>query len=767
MKHLKRWITWRYEEKPGADKPAKVPFDHRTGLRCDPLSPAQWMDHGEAVATGHSIGFVFVEDDGYFFLDLDGCREGDAWSAQATALVHRFPGAFVEVSVSGTGLHVVGHYEGPRPDHGTRCGAQGAELYTGERFMAWGERGTGDCETIHTDALRTLVAQYFPPTERITPSDWTSGPREDWTGPTDDDELIRKACASGGARSAFGGSASFAQLWHADADALGAAYPDPKEGRPWDASGADTALARHLAFWTGCDCERIERLMYRSALVRDKWEDRPGWLAGRISFAVAHTTGVYDRKPATAVVGAEVESERAGYQFLTIQGQLELFKGHIYVASRNCVMTPSGRLLKQAAFNASTTCYEFARDLDGKSTTRKPWEAFTESLGFDCPVADEACFDPTAGWGEPIERGGRTYANTYRPIETPRKPGDPTPFLTHLAKLLPDEGDRAIALAYMAAVVQHKGVKFQWCPVFQGVEGNGKTLLTRVLQRAIGDRYTHMAQSHDLASRFNSWLLGKILIGIEDIYAPGGRMEILEALKPMITNGDGIGIQAKGADQETARVCANFIINSNHTDAILKTANDRRFAVFFTGQQRWEDLARDGMHGYYFPKLYSWLNADGYAIVHNYLAEYAIPSAFNPAQDCQRAPATSSHDAAIAASMGPLGQEVLDWIDEGRPGFAGGWVSRTLLSKILAGQHSRATCNSVRRTLTELGYEWHPALDGGRTHRPVNPDGTKAELWVRRGTLAARLESPALVAKNYQECQREESIECSNSKMKV
>jgi hypothetical protein len=65
------------------------------------------------------------------------------------------------------------------------------------------------------------------------------------------------------------------------------------------------------------------------------------------------------------------------------------------------------------------------------------------------------------------------------PINTPRKAGDAGPFLRHLAKLLPDERDRSILLAYMAASIQHKGVKFQWAPLIQGAEGNGKTLLTR------------------------------------------------------------------------------------------------------------------------------------------------------------------------------------------------------------------------------------------------------------------------------------------------
>jgi hypothetical protein len=47
--------------------------------------------------------------------------------------------------------------------------------------------------------------------------------------------------------------------------------------------------------------------------------------------------------------------------------------------------------------------------------------------------------------------------------------------------------------------------------------------------------------------------------------------------------------------------------------------------VFYSAQQLDVDLARDGMDGDYFPKLYTWLKGDGYAIVADYLANYAIP----------------------------------------------------------------------------------------------------------------------------------------------
>ena len=144
-------------------------------------------------------------------------------------------------------------------------------------------------------------------------------------------------------------------------------------------------------------------------------------------------------------------------------------------------------------------------------------------------------------------------------------------------------------------------------------------------------------------------MLGKVFYGVEDIYLPDSRAEVFEELKPMITGGDGLEIEGKGVDQISADVCGNFMLNSNHKDAVRKTKNDRRICMLFCAQQQAEDLTRDGMSGDYFPKLYDWLREDGYAIVSDLLHTFPIPNEFNPATSCQRAPVTTSTEPPTSA----------------------------------------------------------------------------------------------------------------------
>ena len=210
-------------------------------------------------------------------------------------------------------------------------------------------------------------------------------------------------------------------------------------------------------------------------------------------------------------------------------------------------------------------------------------------------------------------------------------------------------------------------------------------------------------------------------------------------------------IEAKGVDQTTREICGNFIFNSNHKNAIKKTANDRRFAVLFCAQQDAVDLIRDGMGGEYMHDLYEWSKAGGYAAVTHYLKNYPIPDELNPATKCQRAPTTSSTAEAIAQSLGVAEQQVVEAIEQGEVGFMDGWVSSVALDRLLEriGKGRSVSLNRRREMMRALGYDWHPALLGGRVNNTVLPDGAKPRLYIRHDHVARTLTVPADVARAY------------------
>ena len=829
-----QWILVRLVPKPDG-KTDKFPIDHRT-LRVFEKGtdwqndPVAWTDYNttrflaDQCGDGYGVGFLFTPNDPLFFLDIDDCLTDTGWSATALTVLTALPGAAVEVSQSGKGLHVFGSYSGLPPAHGCKNIALGLELYTESRFaMITGDRATGDARTDCTDRLRSVIDQWFPPSAGpSTPTTWTTEPVPEYTGPADDQELINRMLSSKQtAGAAFGGRASVTDLWNANTDALAIAYPDPGGTRAYDASSADRALAQHLAFWTGRNAERIRRLMDGSALRRDKW-DREDYLIRTITGAVAAQTTVYSvpgpaaptdepaalrgtqkqvtwalqikaNKLAEYPAGAEIfetiddaswwvnnrektgeqlagmltpiESPTTrptdgpaftvGHQILGPEQQIEHFHGCVYVQDQHRVFVPSGALLKPDQFNSTFGGYEFTISSNGKKKpTTKAWEAFNESQLVKYPLAESTCFKPTIMPGEIVNRDGQALVNVYTPVITGRKRGDATPFFDLLLRILPHVDDRAIALAYLAAIVQHKGVKFQWAPLFQGVEGNGKTFLTRCVAAAIGDKYFHSPRADEIGEKYNDWLFNKILIGVEDIYIIEQKRELIEILKPMITS-ERYVCRAMQASQIMRDLCCNFIFNSNHKDAVRKTENDRRLAVFYTAQQKKSDIDRDGMGGSYFPDLYNWARAGGDEIIHDVLMTHSIPDALNPAGDMHRAPRTSSTIEAVAASLGGVEQQILEAVDEGKPGFAGGWISSSALDALLRSMRrdNSIPINKRRELLNDLGYDYHPALRGGRVNNPVLPDGGKPRLFVKRGHLACNITVPAEVAAAYSKAQ--------------
>lgn len=826
MQGVRAFILYRAQwttDSKGQPKLDKVPTSARTGYDCSPHDPAEWMLPAEAQmwadaynaqglpsgCIGFGVGVVISEQitlpNGLrlFCLDLDHCRDGDRWQPHAISFCARFPGAAVECSVSGTGLHVFGSYRGERPDHGVKNKTYRMELYTRLRFIAvTGQGATGSMLTDHTEALHALARDYFPPHDDDDFGDTLSEvPVPSWAGPEDDDELIRRACRSASAGAVFGGKAAFVDLWNGNGPILARVFP-PTKNTVWDESSADLALANHLAFWTGNHGVRMERLMRRSGLVRDKWDVRPLYLTKTINRAcgsqkewykdpravsalshlptvpappaptaqptevhavaatdnaggVAFTFPVFTAAPPAPTPAAPPApgTRPAVGDLLTLQDQLNLFAGCVYVQDVHQILMPQGYLLDEKRFDAEFSGYTFLVTADGQRPAKRAWDAFVYSEIFQFPKVKGTFFDPRRPPREMMYRDNWTYINSFVPVEVPRRPGDVTPFLRHLKKILPNGNDADILLAYFAAVVQYPGHKFQWWPLIQGVEGNGKTILSELLQEAVGRRFTHWPKAAQVGNKFNAAFYGKILVLVEDVYISEARGSLWEALKPMIT-GRQMEIEGKGVDQVTREICFNGVLNTNHKNGIRKTRNDRRICPFFCAQQHESDLIRDGLDEDYFNELRAWITTAG-PVVADFLLTYSIPEQWNPATRAIRAPKTTATEEAITAGLGVVEQEVLEAVEQGSPGFRNGWISSTALDKLLGvlGKSQTIPRNKRRDLLETLGFSPHPALPDGRA--TVNDtDGSRPRLYVRKDAVGADEVNPNTVMLWYQAAQR-------------
>ena len=265
-----------YKILPSKSRPGK--FDKITCdvsfNNVDAHNPSNWMDAETALLCsasmssehGHGVGFSFTANDPFFFVDIDGAYDGANWSPVATDLCTRLGGCFVEISQSGTGLHIIGKYSGPEPAHGCTNKHLGLECYTSGRFVALtGNAATGDVAMIADGPFLGVIQSYFTKTAGAPLlEEVTTTAEAEHTPIEDDDELIKKALNSVTAKQAFGNDASFADLWNRNVTALAQHYPD--DTREFDNSGAEMGLANRLIWWASGNAERAIRLLKSSPL---------------------------------------------------------------------------------------------------------------------------------------------------------------------------------------------------------------------------------------------------------------------------------------------------------------------------------------------------------------------------------------------------------------------------------------------------------------------------------------------------------------------
>lgn len=741
---MNNFITWaELPPAPPSTKPRKVPHNPSTGRQADPHDPSWWMTYEQADKAakerGWKVGFVLSDNDPLFLFDLDDCRNPETGEVAhgVNEIFKMFPNVAAEVSINMTGFHIVGACDPSQlHEHKKKFELRGVqcEFYHNKRFVALGHgfnapMGNLDCTAI----LKTILPARQAPTQAVAMIDQAVA---EYTFRGDDDELIalmKNTTGSGDA--VFDGDLKVGDFFNYDIAKLAKRYPSAS-GDEFDRSNADAGLMTHLAFFTGKNAARMDRIFRRSPLMRDKYKDRADYRQSTISGAITLQTKVYNKKQKTDAQ-TKTQAGGSGTGIMSLEEQQEHFKQCVYIASEHKVMLPDGELVKPATFKALYGGHQFIMSMDGTRPTLNAFEAFTENRVNRHPKAKRLRFKPQLPSGCFLdERGnkldtlncnmGADGVNAYFPQDIKTiYGGDASPILNHLAKILPVQRDREILLAWAARVVQSQGVKLPWSPIMQGTEGNGKSILAEIIFYCIGDRYSWEMDPEKIGKQFNIALRNRIFINVEEMNM-FEKYSMMDVLKKLLT-GNKLEIELKGVDASMyLDYCANWYFSTNHKDAIAVTNDTRRVAVFYTAQQSRDDMMRDGMLGEYFPRLWHWLrHENGFAIMRGYLMSYEIPAEFDPAGLAFLAPQTSSHNEAVKASLGVNEQYILEAVAENKQGFRGGWLSSYKVNELLKENNRKMAPRRLGIMLEKLGY----VNTGKSTANIFHEDGTRPSLW--------------------------------------
>jgi putative DNA primase/helicase len=280
-------------------KVGKPPINPRTGGAGKHNNPATWGSLEEALALGaDGVGFTLSEDDPLCIIDIDGAIDEDgALTDLAGQVLDKFRGAYVELSPSGRGLHII--IEGRLPGRGRNSQKLGLEVYDRLRFVTvtgeyFGEQG--EVKPMQ-EALGWLLAEFWPEAPEGKHRKREASPVAAVSLIGDDAVLVEKALSSKQ-------GAKFQKLWFGE-----------WEGSYESHSDADEALCGILQFWTQGDAARMDKLFRQSGLYRAKWDEQHGaqtYGAMTVEKALAGSTGHYSGrgKHKAATVAAEGEHKK-------------------------------------------------------------------------------------------------------------------------------------------------------------------------------------------------------------------------------------------------------------------------------------------------------------------------------------------------------------------------------------------------------------------------------------------------------------------------
>ena len=269
IRSLPQWVAWRYEERGG--KTTKAPIDaksngHLTYAKSNDWTTWATLDAAIDTCGRHpelaGVGFCFASSDGLTGIDLDHVIDPETGELQAEAveILDRFTGTYCEVSPSGTGLRLFAFGKPARSGKNTGK-VKWCEVYShpSNRYLTvTGNHWPGSATEVteQQDALDWLHQRFMESTG-LEPVE-SSSSRAAGVLNLDDAAILDKA------RKAKNGG-DFARLWAGDTS-----------GHGGDDSAADLALCNLLAFWTGGDADRVDRLFRQSGLMRKKWDTKRG-----------------------------------------------------------------------------------------------------------------------------------------------------------------------------------------------------------------------------------------------------------------------------------------------------------------------------------------------------------------------------------------------------------------------------------------------------------------------------------------------------------
>ena len=488
----KVWILWRYENVNG--KRTKVPYqaNNQKASTTDARTWSTFDDVKKHRDRFDGIGFCF--DGSTLGIDLDHVLE-QPLTPEVQKLLDE-ANTYVEISPSGTGLHLIFNLTEPfEPEANKHKNDDGTifECYTKGRYFTFSENKHESCKPVRSidsgEATRILSLIGYP---------WKTTPEKPAHKPLpntiDDMDIVKKMVSAGNGK-------DVRALWEGDISKYNG-----------DQSSADMALCMHLAFWTGNDYEKIERLWLVSPLgQREKTQKREDYRRITIENAIERTSEVYTpQAPMRGSIISPLQPDDP--EFLPMKLMTNK-SGTPHNNLMNAVIALEGhpRYSKTIRYNS----FQNKIEIDGREITDNDYAVVQAFLQGEVGLTNIS-FDN-------VKRavGMHSFKNKYDEALDWLKSltWDGTPrlehWLIHSCGVEPTLYHRAIGAQWMLGMVGrlvHPGMVFDHVLTMHGTQGIGKTSFFRAIGGKWYKSHTETVDGKD----FYMKLQGACLIDLDE-----------------------------------------------------------------------------------------------------------------------------------------------------------------------------------------------------------------------------------------------------------
>lgn len=239
---------------------------------------------------------------------------------------------------------------------------------------------------------------------------------------------------------------------------------------------------------------------------------------------------------------------------------------------------------------------------------------------------------------------GRPALNLWLPRQRPASDADVSPFLDHVAYLVPDQAERERFLSWLAHIEQQPGVlPHTHYLMVTPQTGIGRNWLASALARVwAGATRLGFDLVGAMNSGFNGALSRRLLVIVDELKAADtgyGAANHAQQLKAMLTT-EHRGINPKYGREHIEFNCARWLMLSQHHDALPLERSDRRVVVIDNPTERRSPA--------YYKRLYALLDDAAFINgIGHWLAQRNLRG-FNPSEP---APLSAAKGKALAACM--------------------------------------------------------------------------------------------------------------------